>query len=62
MKSATAEIVGKDTVVVHLPNAMKEAFWVSFAWHPLSRHNLRNSEGLPAIPFRIWKGVPPRPE
>lgn len=62
MISVQAEIIGKDTVVVHLPAKMKEAFWVSFAWHPLSRSNLRNSEGLSAIPFRIWDGVPARPK
>ena len=57
-----AEIAGKDTVVVHLPPEMKEVFWVGFAWNALSRNNLRNSEGLSAIPFRIWDGVPQRPE
>ena len=62
MVSAKAELVGKDTVVVHLPAQMKEMFWVSYAWHALSRNNLRNSEGLSAIPFRIWDGVPERPK
>jgi len=62
MVSVKAKIAGKDTVVVHLPPDMKEVFWVSFAWNALARHNLRNSEGLSAIPFRIWNGVPPKPE
>ena len=59
---ATAEIVGKDTIVVHIPAEVSEPFWISFAWHPLARHNLYNSEGLAAFPFRIWPGVPPAPK
>ncbi len=59
---AKAEIAGKETIVVHFPPEVPEPFWISFAWNALSRHNLRNSEGLSAIPFRIWPGVPPRPK
>jgi sialate O-acetylesterase len=61
MVSIEAEIVGCDKIVVYLPEGMEEAFWIGFAWNALSRHNLRNSEALSAIPFRIWDGVPPAP-
>ncbi|MDP6633413.1 MAG: sialate O-acetylesterase [Phycisphaerae bacterium] len=48
---AVAKIVGKDTVEVSSPDVAKPAS-VRFAWHALARHNLYNSEKLPAISFR----------
>ena len=59
---ATAEIVGKDIIAVSMPPEISKPFWISFAWHPLARHNVYNSEGLAAFPFRIWPGVPPAPK
>jgi sialate O-acetylesterase len=50
---AKAEIVGKDTVVVHVPEAVKEPAVVLFAWDCIAVHNLMNKEGLPAVSFRI---------
>jgi len=50
---AKAEIVGKDTVAVHVPEAVKDPQVVLFAWNCIAIHNLMNKEGLPAICFRI---------
>lgn len=50
---AKAEIVGKDTVVVHFPESVKEPAVVLFAWDCIAVHNLMNKEGLPAVSFRI---------
>ena len=47
---AQARIVGPGSLEVR-SDQVKAPQQVRFAWHPLSRHNLYNSEGLPAIPF-----------
>ncbi len=48
---AEAKIVGKATVEVSSA-AVKSPKEVRLAWHPLARHNLYNSSGIPAINFR----------
>lgn len=50
---ADAEIVGKDTVVVHVPETVDDPQVVLFAWDCLAIHNLMNKEGLPAVCFRL---------
>lgn len=50
---AKAEIVGKDTVVVHVPKTAQEPQVVLFAWDCIAIHNLMNKEGLPAVCFRL---------
>jgi len=48
---AQAKIVGKDTVEVRADD-VKAPKHVRLGWHPLARHNLYNSDGVPAINFR----------
>ncbi len=48
---ANARIVNKDTIVV-TSNDVKSPKHVRFGWHPLVRHNLVNSVGLPGVSFR----------
>ena len=48
---ATATITGSDTLEVRA-EGISNPKHVRFSWHPLGRHNLVNSEGLPALPFR----------
>ncbi len=50
---ARAEIVGKDTVVVHVPETVEDPQVVLFAWDCIAIHNLMNKEGLPAVCFRL---------
>lgn len=50
-KKATAKIVGKDTIEVTSPDVAKPTH-VRLAWHALARHNLTNSDGVPAENFR----------
>jgi hypothetical protein len=50
---AKAEIVGKDTILVHVPPAVKDPRVVLFAWDCIAVHNLMNKEGLPAVCFRL---------
>ena len=50
---AEAEIVGNDTVLVHVPERVKAPAYLGFAWHPIAVHNLMNKEGLPAVSFRL---------
>jgi len=49
--NAAAKIVGKDTIEVSSPD-VKQPKFVRFAWHCEARHNLMNTEGLPAVSFR----------
>jgi sialate O-acetylesterase len=46
--TAQAKIVGKDAIVLTAEGIPHPKFF-RFAWHSLARHNLYNSEGLPAI-------------
>jgi len=48
---AQARIAAADVVEVSAPE-VKEPKFVRFSWHTLARHNLVNSGGLPAVPFR----------
>ena len=55
---AITTIKGEDTVVLELQDHSTVPIWIGFAQHPLARHNLYNSEKLPAIPFKIWIDLP----
>jgi sialate O-acetylesterase len=48
---AQARIAAAAVVEVSAPE-VKEPKFVRFSWHTLARHNLVNSGGLPAVPFR----------
>jgi sialate O-acetylesterase len=50
-KHAEAKIIGKDTIEVWSSN-VSDPTQVRFGWHPLTRFNLINVEGLPAVSFR----------
>ena len=54
--NAKARIVGTDTVEVS-SNEVPKPVNVRFAWHALARHNLVNSEALPAVCFNTEPGV-----
>jgi sialate O-acetylesterase len=45
---ATAKITGKETIELHAKDVPDPKHF-RFAWHSLARHNLYNSDGLPAI-------------
>jgi sialate O-acetylesterase len=47
---AQAKIIGNDTVELRSPD-VKAPRYFRFAWNPLARHNLYNSEGLPALNY-----------
>ena len=49
--NAAAKIVGNDTIEVSSPDVTEPKF-IRFAWHCEARHNLMNTEGLPAVSFR----------
>ncbi len=48
---AQAKIVGNDTIEVWA-GGLSAPKHVRFGWHPLTRFNLINAEGLPALSFR----------
>ena len=51
---AEAKIVGDDIVVVTSREVTKPVH-VRFGWHALTRFNLINKEGLPAVSFRTQR-------
>ncbi|BCX46827.1 9-O-acetylesterase [Haloferula helveola] len=51
---ADAEITGSNQVTVRA-EGIKEPKHVRFGWHPLTRFNLTNKEGIPATSFRSDK-------
>ena len=48
---AKAEITAPNQVTVHA-DGLKSPQHVHFGWHPLTRFNLTNKEGIPASSFR----------
>jgi sialate O-acetylesterase len=52
---AKARIVGTDLVEINA-DAVKFPKHFRFAWHTLARHNLYNSDSLPAMPYRSDPG------
>jgi sialate O-acetylesterase len=56
---AVATITAKDTIEIRADGVEKPRF-VRFAWHMYARHNLVNSAGLPASPFRTERTADPR--
>lgn len=56
---AIARVIGKNQIEVHSTKVASPKY-VRFSWHMYARHNLVNSEDLPAFPFRTDDYADPR--